>query len=423
LSRSLLAVFLVTLLLPAHLGRSSATNNLRLEVTSVSSPPLQAVEDFKSTLQSRGESLEHQGVLIETLDGCETLAAENPDSLFNPASVMKLATSLGALSKFGPDYRYETSILGDGYLDPKARRLEGDLVVAGGCDPMFALADVQELASRLSKLGVSRVTGSLRVAGSFYYFATGYHSNLSRETSAVKLRSALQRCGIKIEGPTTFGAAIGKPLLTHYSDRLTRILLFQNAHSSNAVAEVVGESVGGPSAIQQLLISEAGLRAGDVYVGRASGLDVNQISPRGSIKLLRALISSLQKSGLNLRDIMAVAGIDSGTLKTRLCQDGIRGAIIAKTGTLVSLDNGVSTLVGVASTRSRGLVLFAIFDSDGAVRGYRRVQDQLLAEFVKTEGGGVPFPALEDRLANNDRDTFFRVVSESAAASDQVGSE
>src|SRR5262245_15073294 len=55
-------------------------------------PSLQALETYKETLRSRGELLEDQGILIESLDGNQTFASHNADNPFNPASVMKIAT-------------------------------------------------------------------------------------------------------------------------------------------------------------------------------------------------------------------------------------------------------------------------------------------------------------------------------------------
>ena len=182
MKRVVLAILLLAFLLPSQAGPSTETS----EPESVQRPTvilqLQAVEDLKAAVQAHGQNLDLQGILIETLDGRQALASENADSLFNPASVMKLATSLVALSKLGPDYRYRTDVLADGRIDRSSRRLEGDLVIEGGADPMFALGDAQEMARKLGGIGIARVTGSLRLAGPFYYFATGYHSNLSRET-------------------------------------------------------------------------------------------------------------------------------------------------------------------------------------------------------------------------------------------------
>jgi len=199
---------------------------------------------------------------------------------------MKLATSLVALAKLGPDYRYRTNVFAGGPIDPATRTLDGDLILEGSADPMFSLYDSQEVALQISRLGISHVTGALRIAGQFYYFANGYHSNLSPETSATKLRAAFNHAGIRIDGDVVFGPQSGTLLLSHYSDPLASILLFQNAHSSNAVAEVVGVSVGGPQGIQDYLVRTVGLNESDIFVGRASGLDFNRITPRATIKVL-----------------------------------------------------------------------------------------------------------------------------------------
>jgi D-alanyl-D-alanine carboxypeptidase len=276
---------------------------------------------------------------------------------------------------------------------------------------MFSQADAQQVATYLSRLGIARVTGSLRIAGPFYYFANGYHLNLSPETSAAKLRSAFQRAGIRIEGGTVFGPKSGNLVLSHYSDELTRILLFQNAHSSNAVAEVVGESVSGALGIQDYLTHDFGLSESDVFVGRASGLEFNRITPRAAISVLRGLIAVLDKYSLKPEDIMPVAGVDSGTLRSRLAAGDVRGSVVAKTGTLGSTDRGVSTLVGIAHTRTDGPVLFAILDTGGGVHGYRRLQDRFIEAFLAEEGGGTPASRLIDALADNIHDCIVQVFN------------
>jgi len=373
--------------------------------------PLPALADYVNTIRARGQSLDHQGVLIESLETGQLFAQHNADVTFNPASVMKLATSLVALAAHGPDYRYRTNILADGPIDPATRALEGDLVVEGSADPMFSLADAQAVATEISRLGVSRVRGALRIAGPFYYFANGYRSNLSLETSANKLRAALQRAGISIEGDTISGEKSGTLLLSHYSEPLVSLLLYQNAHSSNAVAEVVGASLGGPQAIHDYLVKELGLSESEIFVGRASGLDFNRITPRATMKVLRALFKILGEHALKPEDVMAVAGVDSGTLRGRLGREDVRGTVIAKTGTLVTIDNGVSTLVGVAYTRARGPLLFAVFNSGGNVYAYRRLQDQFIEQLIAQEGGGSSARRSEDALARDTRNTILQVFA------------
>jgi serine-type D-Ala-D-Ala carboxypeptidase/endopeptidase (penicillin-binding protein 4) len=364
-------------------------------------PALQALEDYKKTILSRWQRLEDQGVLIETLDGHQSFAELNADTAFNPASVMKLATSLVALEKFSPAHRYRTNFYADGQLDKAERKLVGDLVVEGGLNPMFSHLDAEQVAAALVKLGISRVTGKLRVTPGFYYFARGYKSNLSPETSKVKLYETLRRAGIKIDGGMTFGEVSGTILLAHYSDILANLLLYQNAHSSNAIAEVIGESLGGAEAMQKFLTEKLALQATEVYVGRPSGLEFNRLTPRASLKILRALLDLLNHHSLKPESILPVAGVDRGTLGGRFAKDDWRGAILAKTGTLFTFDRGVSTLVGIAYTKARGTLLFAIFNSDGRIHAYRNLQDNLLEQAITELGGANTIARKEDPFDEN----------------------
>jgi len=386
------------------------------------SKQLNALSEYLAQIKNRGHSPDDQGVIVETLDHTQALAEHNADLTFNPASVMKLATSLVALAKFGPDYRYRTNFLADGSIDQTTHTLDGDLVVEANADPVFSLYDAQDVATQLSQLGIARVKGTLRITGPFYYFANGYHSNLSPETSAGKLRAALgQR--IKIEGETTFGEKSGKVLLSHYSDPLAEILLFQNAHSSNAIAEVVGVSLGGPQAIQDYLIKKFDLSESEIFVGRASGLDFNRITPRATLKILLALVEVLKDHSLKPENVMAVAGIDSGTLRTRLAAIDVRASVVAKTGTLVSIDNGVSTLVGLAYTKDRGPLLFAVFNSGGNVNAYRKLQDQFIQRVIAEEGGAVPAARTEDALADVTRHSFVQVLYRPGGQSSETAAD
>src|SRR5262249_53242949 len=220
---------LAILLLPIQVSERRTTADATVSANYLNQ--LSSLSEYLDLIKSRGHSPEDQGVIVEPLEHGQTLAEHNADLTFNPASVMKLATSLVALAKFGPDHRYRTNFLADGAIDQATHTLDGDLVVEGNADPMFSSYDAQEVALQLSRLGISHVKGALRIAGPFYYFANGYHSNLSAETSAAKLRAALRL--IKIDGKTGFGEKSGTLLLSHYSDPLAKILLFQNAHSSN----------------------------------------------------------------------------------------------------------------------------------------------------------------------------------------------
>jgi D-alanyl-D-alanine carboxypeptidase len=129
------------------------------------------------------------------------------------------------------------------------------------------------------------------------------------------------------------------------------------------------------------------------------------------MKVLRALFKILGEHALKPEDVMAVAGVDSGTLRGRLGREDVRGTVIAKTGTLVTIDNGVSTLVGVAYTRARGPLLFAVFNSGGNVYAYRRLQDQFIEQLIAQEGGGSSARRSEDALARDTRNTILQVFA------------
>src|SRR5687768_2132097 len=57
-----------------------------------------------------------QGVLVETLDG-RVVMEQAANQLYNPASVVKLATGLAALQTLGPNYRFSTVIWTNGTFD------------------------------------------------------------------------------------------------------------------------------------------------------------------------------------------------------------------------------------------------------------------------------------------------------------------
>src|SRR6186713_2568137 len=106
---------------------------------------LTAETKYLTKLALKGFRLESQGLLIESLDGGTIYADHQSDVTFNPASVIKLATSYTALQKFGPDYRFETAFHTLGTIDKKTRTLKGDLILFSTGDPVLSTADVNKL--------------------------------------------------------------------------------------------------------------------------------------------------------------------------------------------------------------------------------------------------------------------------------------
>jgi D-alanyl-D-alanine carboxypeptidase/D-alanyl-D-alanine-endopeptidase (penicillin-binding protein 4) len=354
-------------------------------------PPaeLASVARFKQRLLAEGRDLQMHGVYVETLDTREPIAAFNETALFNPASVMKIVTSIAALDRLGAEYRFRTEFYASGELDRKTGELMGDLVVVGGGDPAFSLTDARNAGEALRKLGLRRVRGRLVISGLFLC-----NENSQADVSAAVLRKNL---GLAF-GSTIFfhtysvGNVPGTKLFTIESDTLLHILQEQNARSVNSMADALGEFMGGAEAVRKFLIERVGLKAEEVFISRASGLETNRLTAWGTTKMLRGVLAWLTANGYKPEDLMPIAGIDPSTVGGRFTEPEFAGSVVAKTGTLHETDNGAANLAGIAYTKSKGAILFVIYDmAEGRnVTHLRRVQDEFLKNLMHELGGPNP---------------------------------
>ncbi len=353
--------------------------------------------EFTSALTNEGRDWRKHGVYIETLEGGEPVAMMNEDVTFNPASVIKLATTLAALNKLGPNHRFHTDLLTSGEIDEKTGELNGDLLLYSGRDPSFSSSDAKRAGEALRNFGVRRVNGSLVVIGDFEcdrHSQTGVAAELFERAS-----------GISFRGPIKYENANSQPrgrlLVTVESDTLLRIAQYQNAHSVNSMAETLASHIGGPQYVKNFLIEQAGLEPDTIRISTGSGLNVNRMSPRDTVKMLRAMINWLDKYGLKPDAVMGMGGIDPGTMRSRFTESQFAGSIVAKTGTLTSTDAGVAALAGVMHTRNRGTLLFAVYDNAEYRRivPLRKAQDEFLKNLMNEMGG--PAPDKERSLTSN----------------------
>jgi D-alanyl-D-alanine carboxypeptidase/D-alanyl-D-alanine-endopeptidase (penicillin-binding protein 4) len=391
------AISLILLLLSPIHAQEAARNTPNGGETRTTSGRLASVSEsnYRSQLLLRGFNLDSQGLLIESLDGRNVYAELNSDIGFNPASVIKVATSFAAISKFGPEYHFETNIYIDGAINRKTRTLNGNLVLQTTGDPVLTSIDVSRLIRDIVREGISRVNGNLVVTGPFTY-GMFYTS----DTATRGLAQSLRRSGIRFNDTVSGGIAHGTRIASHTSVSLRDILLYQNEHSVNRTAERLGEAVGGPKGVERFLIKDLNISPTEITISRTSGLEYNRITPRATVQLFRELVFWLNLNNMRPDDILPVAGVDAGTLAQRFKGEEYRGAIIGKTGTLPATDGGVSTLAGIAYTRDHGPVLFAIFNTKGPVTTFRKLQDSLLKGFI-VESGGIPDGNASLRRLNN----------------------
>lgn len=94
---------------------------------------------------------------LHDADTGELLEARNPDLALPPASSIKAVTALYALESLGPAWRFRTRVLGTGPIEGGV--LRGDLVLAGGGDPVLDTAGLATLVEELRALGLTRISG------------------------------------------------------------------------------------------------------------------------------------------------------------------------------------------------------------------------------------------------------------------------
>ena len=378
------------------------------------------------------------GILVETLDG--RMVMEQLGNIgFNPASAVKLATALAAIRTFGPEYRFTTAVWTTGTIDKATGTVNGDLVISGR-DPSFHYEHAVMLARELNRLGIRTVTGDLIVAPRF---TMNFNPSSQRSGDALyDTLDASRRPAIASRAWTdervTLGDSAGlqavpsvavmgavyvdsvpkgaRPLMTHNSSKLVDVLKVLLCYSNNFMAERIGDTLGGPEGVRRVAIRDAGVSPAEITLATTSGLGVNRVTPRAMMKIFRTLRVELAKTNLSPSDIMPVAGIDPGTLHKRYTSYPSRGSVIAKTGTLIRTDGGVSALVGQMKTARGETLLFVIFNQRGSFLRFREAQDELVTQLQSQRGGPAPFDykplTLSMRLADTEQSAVTSLADE-----------
>ena len=127
-----------------------------------------AVQESLNLRKAPAESL---SIYVENLDTGKPLLTWNADVPRNPASVVKLLTTLVALDVLGPSYTWKTEIYVVGDLNGGV--LNGDLLIKGYGDPWLVTERVWQMLRELRQRGISRITGDLLIDDS--YFDVPYH--------------------------------------------------------------------------------------------------------------------------------------------------------------------------------------------------------------------------------------------------------
>jgi serine-type D-Ala-D-Ala carboxypeptidase/endopeptidase (penicillin-binding protein 4) len=84
----------------------------------------------------------------------------------NPASTIKLVTTLVALDVLGPTYRWHTDVFARGTIEDG--RLDGDLLIKGYGDPFLVTERVWQLVQQIRHAGIREIGGDLLLDDSWF---------------------------------------------------------------------------------------------------------------------------------------------------------------------------------------------------------------------------------------------------------------
>ena len=345
--------------------------------------------------------------LVFDLQTGTTVFARHDSLSLAPASNEKLGVTYAALVGLGPEFRFETDVVGRGEQDGIVWR--GSLLLVGQGDPTLSSRDLTVLAQQVRAAGIRRVTGA--ILGDESHFdarrtAPGWKSwfyiNESPPLSALTVdrcyyagriwrnpalgaawafRAALRRAGVYVVGAAGTGVAPpdGYSLASVESQPLAPILRWMDRVSDNFTAELLlkqlgtlvadqGTTAAGAAYVRQTL-SGAGVPLAGVRVVDGSGLSLlDRVTARELAGILEAAWID-PAIGPVFFSSLAVAGIN-GTLSDRMRRPPARGNVVAKTGT--------TTWASALSGYVRRRYVFSVLQNGNPVSTLwaRRAQDR-----------------------------------------------
>ena len=110
----------------------------------------------------------------------KTLLNWRAQETMNPASVMKLLTTLSGLDILGPQYRWRTNVYTDGIV--RQGTLKGNLYLQGTGDPKLVPEELAKLMKALQALGIQKIDGNLFFDRSAYAPSVMEHNTIDGES-------------------------------------------------------------------------------------------------------------------------------------------------------------------------------------------------------------------------------------------------
>ena len=123
-------------------------------------------EPVSEALKRAHIPLSSVSIVVQETGAPKPLVSLNADRAINPASTMKLLTTIAALETLGPAYRWKT----EAYLDGKLENgvLQGDLVFKGYGDPKLTVEQFWMWLHELRQRGLREIRGDIVLDHSFF---------------------------------------------------------------------------------------------------------------------------------------------------------------------------------------------------------------------------------------------------------------
>ncbi|MGK2954474.1 MAG: D-alanyl-D-alanine carboxypeptidase/D-alanyl-D-alanine-endopeptidase [Solirubrobacterales bacterium] len=364
------------------------------------------------------------GLRVKNLNSGKTVCGLNSTTPRTLASNTKIFTTATTLAKLGTDGRYRTRVYASGPIDSNGV-LQGNLYLKGGGDPSLgqrrfldaytggAGASIENLATKIKRSGITRVTGRLMgddtifdglrgVADSGYgtspyigplsgldinagYTSASFSrfsSNPAKLASKIMARELRQR-GIRIRKDiglkrTPKRAVRAGVIARQVSPDMAWMASVTNKNSNNFFAEMLLKNLG--ASIRGAGTTRQGATVSERYAAKL-GSKIHQVDGSGLTSSNKASAANVVKMLARVREksfgsvfinSLAVAGRD-GTLADRMRGSAAAGNCHAKTGTLT----GASALSGYCLNGKHkyafSILMNGVYDLDAAHRGQDRI--------------------------------------------------
>ncbi|MGC9771084.1 D-alanyl-D-alanine carboxypeptidase/D-alanyl-D-alanine-endopeptidase [Fervidobacterium islandicum] len=367
-------------------------------------PSVVLAQDVYSIITSKAPQGGFVGVYFVDVDNGNTLVRYNEHSLFVPASLTKIFSTLVAWEVLGPDFRYTTTVyVPRGNISPIVR---GDIVIKGNGDPSMSVDTLKANLKKFVIEGVREIEGNIVIDNSFFSnerWGIGWEWDYKNpsvdalilkenpnnfnpyDTTAVALnfgfhiKQILSSYGINVKGTVKIGKLTSdyREFIVIKSAPLKNLISVANKYSSNSYAEQILRTVGlrvygFGSIYNSLKVMNDFYKKlfGEYYpfkLNDGSGLSTYNLATPYMITQVLVYAYKTHGGFNGFISTLASSGKE-GTMEKRLGDI----TLYAKTGTLQK----VSNIAGVMVTKTGRKVAFTIMVNNFIIPTYIAMQYQ-----------------------------------------------